>query len=238
MHLKNNYIKNWKFYYKISFALLGSLTCIIPWLINLFNPAIFDKGDYTFNYFSYFTTQSNIFVWLWFYIAAFKIDKEGKIKSLSYNLTLIITVYISVTFIIYNLVLLPINPPKNAEHWIRSVIEHLICPIGMVIYFIFFYEANKVTNNNTYWKKEVWKLYPYLIGYATFMIIRGEFRYRIDKPDPYPYFFLNIHQKTLDLPGAIWLIIVLLIVSSLLFSLGTGYNTLAYSKKQKNLNKK
>ncbi|WP_424526991.1 hypothetical protein [Spiroplasma endosymbiont of Glossina fuscipes fuscipes] len=59
-----------------------------------------DKGDYTFNYFSYFTIQSNLLVLAWLVGAGLFPKYEGKNKWLGYNMTLAITIYISITFLI------------------------------------------------------------------------------------------------------------------------------------------
>jgi len=51
-------------------------------------------------YFSYFTTQTNILVMIWFLIAIIKPHQEGKGRLLSYTGTLLIATYISITSIV------------------------------------------------------------------------------------------------------------------------------------------
>ncbi|WHQ36709.1 Pr6Pr family membrane protein [Spiroplasma sp. SV19] len=239
--------KDWRVYYKLFFAILigcGIFAALIESYVhgitvNVKNPTwtaeatknfINDKGDYTFNYFSYFTMQTNLLVFAWLLGAGLFPKYEGKSKWLGYKLTLAITTYISITFLIFNLMLLPFDQPQTWKAWLYSTIQHVICPIAMIVYFLFFMERqNNITITKVYWRQDLWKLYFYPIAWAIVNMIRGEFRWQAGKAFPYQYFFLNIHASKGGIPGAVWFVIAVIAVSGLVFGLGTLYNYCSYN---------
>ncbi|WP_368486124.1 Pr6Pr family membrane protein [Spiroplasma sp. DGKH1] len=245
--------KDWRVYYKLFFGGLIGAVCLYGWISPLVNGITIpsnvewsneasqnfmkDKGDFTFNYFSFFTIQTNILVWVWLLAAGLFPKYEGKNKWLGYNMALAITVYISITFLIYNAMLLPAGQPTNAKGWFLTVIQHMVCPIAMIVYFLFMMPKNEITPNRQYWNKQVWKLYFYPILWGIFNMIRGEFRWQAGKAYPYQYFFLNVHKPFAGLPGAAWFVIAIIIIAGLVFGLATLYNTICYKLGQRKLQK-
>ncbi len=246
MFYKKEIWRDWRVYYKLLFAVLigyGIFAALIESYVHgipitVKNPTwseeatknfINDKGDYTFNYFNYFTIQTNLLVFALLLGAGLFPKYEGKNKWLGYNMTLAITIYISITFLIFNLMLLPVEQPQTWRAWLYSTIQHVICPIVMIVYFLFFMEReNNIKTTKVYWRQDLWKFYFYPIVWTIVNMIRGEFRWQARKAFPYQYFFLNVHKSLAGIPGVVWFIIAVIAIAGLVFWLGTLYNFCSY----------
>ncbi|PPE05183.1 Pr6Pr family membrane protein [Williamsoniiplasma lucivorax] len=158
-------------------------------------------GDFTIHTFSFFTTLSNLAVGLWFLLAAFYPQNEGKKHYLSYGSTLAVVTYITITLVIYNGILLPkaISIKKNMEAivWIVSTFLHLVAPIVFIVYICYCFELDARYQDENIMKKQWPKLILILLIYAIYIMLRGEMRYRSGKPvnTQYPYFFLAVHER-------------------------------------------
>lgn len=244
---------NWRFYYRILFGLL-----ILGMLFyTLFNGLINgitvpddekenaknwewftqDKGDYTLNFFTFFTTQTNILVGSWlFFSALLENNEKMKVKKLwNYHVVLGITIYISITGIIFNTLLLP-TVIKNTSviFWLTTGTAHMLCPIVMIVYFILMPKNNrKILPMKQFIRHKLGFYYIYPICWVVIMLIRGEFRYQAGKAYAYQYFFLNTHKTTFGMSGAIWLVIATIFILSIIFVLSYLYNWLSL-KQSKN----
>ncbi len=126
------YCRDWRFWFKIIIALVAVFGLITNYLTNLLHLykmivadsnkqvtylwAVYDQTGaisywnyavYTIWWISFFTTQSNFLVIIWFVIAIIYHRQKGIIKPLKKYFSLSVAVYINVTCLIYNFVLLP-----------------------------------------------------------------------------------------------------------------------------------
>jgi len=242
-------LTNWKWWYKLIgflLALGGLVTLLVSGLVNIHREfdleginlrwEIYDREgnrfwDYdssTLMYFSYFTTQTNILVMIWFFIAVMKPHQEGKGRLLSYTGTLLIATYISITSIVWLTILLPgmivSKIQRPSYEWPASVLLHLIVPVMFVLYFTLWMNQTKKLATKR-WVKLSWVIILYPVIYGVLMLIRGETRLAsgYSSITSYPYFFLEIHETFMDVPGYAWFFIALTVVLAVAFGFSTLY---------------
>lgn len=254
MKIFKSYLIDWKFYFKLFFGLFLTATLLYTWLDSLINGItltdaekasapnwewyIQDKGDYTLNFLSYFTIQTNIFVALWFVLSAIFHNKEGKKSSKWFGpyVALGVTTFITITGVIYNTMLLPTQLGRTGFHfWYTTVVEHMVSPIVMIVYFLAFMNKEKgsVLETKGFLKEKLWLFYLYPIIWLVVMLIRGEFRYQAGKAYAYQYFFINVHETSYGLPGWAWLIIAFVIIVLIIVGFTSLYNSLIYKQQGK-----
>lgn len=255
------YLRDWKFYFKLIFGLFFAAVLLYHWLNPLINGINVtdeqkadarnwewftqDKGDYTLNFVSFFTIQTNIMVVLWLIFSAIYHKQEGKTNSKWFGtyMALGITTFITITFIVFNTMLLPTPAVLNQTtffFWFTNVIEHMVVPIIMIVYFVFFMNKEKgsVLSNKMYWQKHLLIYYSYPIIWLFIMLVRGEFRYQAGKVWAYQYFFINIHKTSFGLAGWIWLIIAAVFIILIIFGISTLFNSVAYKQQIQSKSKK
>ncbi|AGM26341.1 hypothetical protein SSYRP_v1c07510 [Spiroplasma syrphidicola EA-1] len=258
---RNLYIKDWRFWFKIAaifiglFAILGEY---INGMVNISNVwripegstdkvyvwALYDAqgnlhwdyAGYTVFFLSFFTIQTNILVVLWFIFAAIWHTKEGVHKFLKPYFSLAVAVYISITCIVYNLVLLPVGIANSgsgkgsalsAFSWVIQTFLHFIVPMLCIIYVIFFLKKDNLVSNKQFIKKYYGNYVIYVVVYGVYAIIRGLLREFSGKlvSTAYPYFFLQVTApKILGLPGYAWFIIVVFVLLAMILGFATLYN--------------
>ena len=156
----------------------------------------------------YFTYQSNIFILAWLFLALIWRNMPEKLDKISGSLRGAITVYITVTFIVYGIVLAPQSNPTGIDIYL-NIIHHYLNPVVFIVDF--FYTERKVYN----WKPViVWFVYPHL--YLIFSFIMGTYLTVGD----YIYPFLNYPK--LGFTGyLIWYLtlIVLFLILSVIYYL-------------------
>ncbi|ELL44963.1 Pr6Pr family membrane protein [Spiroplasma melliferum] len=234
----------WKQIYKLFFAIVGLV--ILGWafingilnqndIINHYNG---DYTVYTLDFFTTFTCLSNLGILFWFLISGIRHHQENKNKIQSYPVALAAACYITITFIIYNCLLLPTQPlPGSPIGWITTVIDHMTNPIAFVIYILFFMENKQEINLKQFFRKNFWKYLLVLLGYCAYAMIRGELRrlsgnhFTWPGNEPgiienrwYPYFFLNIHTPFLGIPGYVWFFIAFFAILGILIGSMYLYN--------------
>lgn len=250
------FLKDWKFYFKLLFGLYITAVLLYDYLSPLFNgitvpisqqtdPAtsnwrwfINDYGDYSFNFLSFFTTQSNILVALWMIFGAVFWQKEGKNTSRILNVytSLAITTYISITGVVYNAILLPVNVPTGANQWFIEMSLHTLSPILMLVYFLFFMkkENELLLKTKEFIKTKIWFFFIYPIIWITVMMIRGEFRHHAHKAWPYQYFFMDVHQSFHGIPGYVIFIIAFIAIFTLIGLVAILWNYVIIKLNKKN----
>lgn len=254
MQVFKSYLTDWRFYFKLLFGLFLTATLVYTWAEPLANGIVvpdhekevaehwewflIDKGDYTLNFFSYFTIQTNIFVALWFLLSAIFHNQEGKKASKWFgpNMALGVTTFITITGLIYNTMLLPTHVDRTGFYfWFTSSVEHMVAPIVMIVYFLAFMQKEKgsVLEMKTFLKEKLVICYIYPIVWLVVMLIRGEFRYQAGKAYAYQYFFINVHEKSYGLAGWAWLIIALAIIFLIILGFTTLYNWVIYKQQGK-----
>ncbi|ARU92065.1 hypothetical protein SCLARK_001561 [Spiroplasma clarkii] len=126
--------------YKLTFAIWGLASILAAYLFKIIDGTEIKTtylGNYeifTIDFLSTFTILSNFLVLFWLLFAAIFYKKEGEAKLLSQTSGLIASVYISVTLVIYNFVLVPLDSafPKDSFNQYVSIMNHVINPLAFV----------------------------------------------------------------------------------------------------------
>ncbi|AHI52605.1 Pr6Pr family membrane protein [Spiroplasma culicicola] len=189
-----------------------------------------------------FTFQSNLLVSAWFIVAFIKGGNEHKGKFTNYQWSLAISGYITVTFIIFNCLMLPTihtagtvdGNQATLSWWIVNILLHTVFPLCMIFYFVFWYKKeNFGTTKELFSKRRVIAIISYPIFYALFILVRGEIlfaswgqNYWYSKGAwLWPYPFLNVRNSGwLGLPGWGALIFAVGLISSILIGTSSLYN--------------
>lgn len=144
-----------------------------------FTPTEFVPDDYgRFNFFSYFTVQSNIFITIYLYFISLAMLGVKNVEMVAFNpvVGVFATTYIFVTGLVYcggiPIGLTPpfewTDPATSMTSFIQ-VFHHMIIPPLMVILWLFPYTNEKISA----------KVLPYAgiypLAYSIFSIIRGKY---------------------------------------------------------------
>ena len=195
-----------------AFMIITTVCCLIGIVISL------ASTKSLFGMFSYYTTQSNIYVLIVYSILSIKLlTKKLKKNNTYYFFKGSCVSAILLTFFIFNVSTSSNNPVMNlGKNDISSIFVHFITPIMVTIDFLFFDKGGKLKFSYPF----LWALVP--LYYLTFVHIRtlfvGEF-YSVGGSNKYVYFFLD--PNILDLKT-----VFLFIVTIGIFFLLTSYTIL------------
>ncbi|MFN2143860.1 MAG: Pr6Pr family membrane protein [Anaerolineales bacterium] len=118
------------------------------------------------NYFSYFTIQSNWLVALWWVFAIFASRNANLQWFLSPKVKGALTVYITVTFSVYAVLLSSLYQPTGFD-WLIVTITHYVTPLAFILDWILFEERGVYQ-----WRYlSAWILYP--VAYFAYAMIYG-----------------------------------------------------------------
>ncbi|WP_026389543.1 Pr6Pr family membrane protein [[Acholeplasma] multilocale] len=206
--------------------------------VNIFGYIVF--------YFSYFTTLSNVLIAVWLTYAAFAPQREGVKGLLSSKGAILTATYITITMLIYNLVLLPVglmagNGIEANWYWVNQFGLHLIMPLLFIAYAVFMMDHK----NEELAKAKVFQQWLMqfcgLIGYAIYTFIRGGIREGMGNKiasTNFPYFFVELwHKDPLHagkyddlgnyvsggIHGAILFFVVVIIIAAFMIGFSTLY---------------
>ena len=159
--------------YKLTFALLGFSAVVteIATLVerNHFNP---------FNFFSYFTIQSNIFAFVMLIVSALAVASNKRSSKLNL-LRGAATLYMVITGIVFAVLLAGVEGSiLTAVPW-DNLVLHYIMPVVLLIDWL----VDKPSKAITFKRSFVWLIYP--ISYVIYSLVRGQL------VNWYPYPFLN-----------------------------------------------
>lgn len=213
---------------KILIIALGSIGVGIP---------IFSKG---YNFFSlfYFTNQSNLLVVVVSAIFLYLETSGKEIKEGWHKLRFIATNAISLTFLVFNLILMPSVIHSGHSSYLYSannLLLHNIVPLLMIVDYILYgkkYPLNKI-----------YLVYIYPISYLVLALLYNPV-FGISFPEPggpTPYFFLNYKENGwfnvsggfFKLGVVYWIIISLVIVFLISLCLH-GLSKIRFKKSQDN----
>lgn len=226
------------FYISLSSLIMLFLFLVIDLISAIYFPIDvakkLDYGERVSHYYSFFTTQTNYFVAIYF--AVFLYYYHFKKTVFIFQVRLASTVYITITMIIFwTGIFTQVKDidQYDSYHWINTIILHLIMPIIMIINFIIVSGKEKIFINKWH-HNYLWIIALYPIVYSIIILIRGHLRYLDNKPDDtwYPYYFFNVNQSYgwLIASGAI------VVIFSLVFGLQYFYiwiNNIKFKKNQK-----
>lgn len=194
--LKN---KNFLIAYRLFFGLLGFAAIITEIAV------ISERGNFNpANFFSFFTIQTNVLVFLTFLLGAI-VTAIGKPKRWMDGVRSAVTFYALVVGIVFT-ALLSGYEVLTAVAW-DNIVLHYIIPIAVMVDFLIDRPKQSISFKTGLW----WLAYP--IAYAAYSLIRGSI------VDWYPYPFLN--PATHGYSGVALTVIGLVIFGALLIAVIT-----------------
>ena len=159
--------------YKIGFALLG-FSAVVTEISTLV-----ERGQFNpFNFFSYFTIQSNIFAFVMLLASAVAVASSKKSTILNL-LRGAATLYMVITGIVFAVLLAGVEGSiLTAAPW-DNIVLHYIMPVVLLVDWL----VDKPNKSIAFKKSLVWLIYP--VAYVIYSLTRGHF------VDWYPYPFLD-----------------------------------------------
>lgn len=154
---------------------------------------------------SHYTIQTNIIVMLWFTCALFRAVKKGENSLSNTRQKTGIMLYISLTFIIYAILLQGLWEPKGMDA-VLAYITHYVTPFAMIVDWVYC-EFTAVPDKLQKKHALKWLIYP--ACYAAYAMVYGYLSGR------YMYPFLNAPEI-----GYPMVFLSIVVISAFLISLG------------------
>ncbi len=151
----------------------------LSWFVLISLPITNMSLNYFISY-KYYTMQTNLMVSIWWILAIVWYDKPDKLKKISGILKGALTLYITVTFLIFALLLSWMYQPTGYAAFTNLVL-HFITPIAFIIDWIL------TEKEIEYQWKHLAYYVSYPIGYLIFAVIHGTFT------GDYLYYFFDIN---------------------------------------------
>ena len=159
--------------YKISFALLG-FSAVVTEIATLIERDLFKP----FNFFSYFTIESNIFAFVILIVSALALANNKRPSKL-YLLRGAATLYMVITGIVFAVLLAGVEGSiLTAVPW-DNIVLHYIMPVVLLVDWL----VDKPNKTITFKSSFVWLIYP--VTYIIYSLARGKL------VNWYPYPFLD-----------------------------------------------
>jgi len=209
-------------------ALMGTAVIIMRVAFYEFEyvPGYYEIDYGRFNFFSFFTVQSNIYVSFYLFCVAFAAFGNDRAKKIAFNpmVRLTVTTYILVTGAVYCAgIPMGMTPPlswDNFQHAMLGTVQvfhHMVMPPFVFVLFLIPPTERKIE------KKKLPLVGIYPLVYSIFSIIRGAF----SNPEFYPYpfyrpdFFWNMLLKghEMNTVAAYFLMLPMLFIGISLFVL-------------------
>jgi hypothetical protein len=153
----------------------------LSWFVLISGPII-NWSAYWFISYRYYTMQTNLMVTIWWTLAIICHNKSDKLKKISGILKGALTLYITVTFLIFALLLSWLYTPTGYAAF-TNLILHYITPIAFIIDWIL---TEKEVEYD--WKYLLYFV-SYPLGYLVFAVIHGTFT------GDYLYYFFDINAN-------------------------------------------
>jgi hypothetical protein len=146
-----------------------------------------DVGGFLINFFSFFTIESNALSVATLLIgAALAVLTKGDDRPWFAALRLITATYMTVTFIVYNLLLRNVELPQGTTLDWSNEILHVFGPLFVILDWLFAPGRRRLE-----WK-QIWLVVVFPVVWAAYTLIRGPFAIEELSQAPwYPYPFLN-----------------------------------------------
>jgi hypothetical protein len=196
--------RSYLFGYRIALAILGVGTLLLSHYLNITNPlnTSFPLLMRNLRIYRYFTMQTNLLVVIWLILAIIWSSNPNRMKKLMGKLKGAITLYITVTFLVFAVVLSPLYHPSGIEG-VLNLMLHYFIPVGFIIDWFISEGDNYQWSFIPYW-------FCYPIVYLIFALIHG------GTTGDYLYPFLNLEVWGFD--GLIIRVILLIALFSVLSS--------------------
>lgn len=159
--------------YKMAFALLG-FSAVVTEIATLIERDLFNP----FNFFSYFTIQSNIFAFTILFVSVIATASNRRSSKLNL-LRGAATLYMVITGIVFAVLLAGVEGSiLTAAPW-DNIVLHYIMPVVLLVDWL----VDKPNKSIAFKNSLVWLVYP--VAYVIYSLTRGHF------VDWYPYPFLD-----------------------------------------------
>lgn len=195
------------------------------------------QGTFDKKIFFYYTILSNLICFIYIFLCLIKNilqfnnwDPNG-IHVILPKLKGAITLYITITFLVYHFVLVPSTSTINTSYemfGLPDLIVHYFVPILMIFDWILFDKKNVFTNKDPI----LWLILPYF--YLIFLLIRGCIGGPLTSTgSKYPYFFLDIDKLGLlkVFTFILLLSVVALLVGYIIFAIDSLLGTIHTKEK-------
>ncbi|WP_425379636.1 hypothetical protein [Spiroplasma endosymbiont of Stenodema calcarata] len=216
---------NWNprvhFYLRLAMLILLSSFLLLDLIMAIYYPqpkfAHLGYGERVSNYYSFFTTQTNYIVALYFFLYLF----ESKFKNTKphYIIQLAVTTYITITMLVFWVGIVGQKDQARQYHlynWVATIILHLIMPITMITSYVLT-AGDHYYHYENHHKKYLWLIMLYMLLYLVIILFRGTYRHFDGKAPAtlFPYFFLNYFQPNGDLMVATAMVTICVVAVSL-----------------------
>jgi len=181
------------------------ILCIFGWTTITIGITLNILDERISYYFNYFTVQSNLMVAIWLTTSLIYANKDKKPKILESPVRGAVTLYITVTFLVFAIFIAPNYQPEGL-YILTNFISHYLIPIG----FIFDWVLTETEVQYKYSYGIYWTIYPLI--YLIYTLVRGYFTAF------YPYTFLDLNSISI-----IRLIINIIFLMCLFLLLGFLY---------------
>ncbi|MEO8528951.1 MAG: Pr6Pr family membrane protein [Pseudolysinimonas sp.] len=168
----------------ITVAIVGQLLYSLDYRAGL---GAKDVGAFLINFFSFFTIESNVLSVAALLIGAVLLFATKGVEGRWYTiLRLITTTYMTVTFVVYNLLLRNVELPQGTTLEWSNEILHVIGPLCVIVDWLFAPGRGRLE-----WK-HIWAVVIFPVAWAAYTLIRGPFVVEeLSGANWYPYPFLN-----------------------------------------------
>ncbi|MHA1228721.1 MAG: Pr6Pr family membrane protein [Candidatus Hodarchaeales archaeon] len=158
---------NYVLIYRLALVILGAFTIISSHILRFTAPenASLSIPEKIFGVYRYFTMQTNLMVLVWLVLAVLWMKNPDRMDNLNGIVRGAITLYITVTFLVFAIVLSPLYHPSGFEGFLNLSL-HYIMPIAFIIDFFATEELNYKWRFTLYWL-----IYP--LCYLVFSLIHG-----------------------------------------------------------------
>ncbi|ATZ21748.1 Pr6Pr family membrane protein [Mesoplasma tabanidae] len=194
---------------------------------------------------SFFTLISNLLILIWMYVALFKPLNEGRKGILNNKTSIIFAAYITVTFLLYNLILrITVSTiDNNFMSYFVNEMFHTVAPllfIGYILHVVKWEAKDKLSFIEL---KKTW-VYGILglVIYGTYAIIRGLLKVAGGTPgssqQAFPYPFLQVTEAkvkmgAIELPGIFLFLIFIIVIAIICVGFISLYNYIIIKKIEK-----
>jgi len=210
--------KNLILLYRLIFGLLGWFTILATHYIQItgmdtLSIDILFTIVYTYRY---FTMQTNLLVLIWWSLAIYSYRNPEILEKIMGPIKGALTLCISITFLIYAIILAPLHQPTGFSAFI-NLVTHYITPIAFIIDWIIT-EREKLTFQIIIY----WLIYPFC--YLIFAVVHG----LLTENFLYPFLALNT-LGPVNFVISVSFVVLLFIGLSCLYVIGSRYKYKIYN---------
>lgn len=174
-----------------------------------------DVGAFVVNFFSFFTIDSNVLAAVAMLVGAvILLVARGAEPRWFTVLRLAATTYMTVTFVVYNLLLRNVELPQGTTLWWSNELLHVVGPFLVILDWLLAPGRNRLE-----WR-HIWIVVVFPIVWAAYTLLRGPFTIEELSQAPwYPYPFLN---PDISPNGYLSVSFYVLLIAGIMLAVGAG----------------